>query len=55
MMDDTPGNVECGYKCSRCGGVFGSHEVSTVHCPFCGMLCEETSCRVMDICPSNFE
>lgn len=41
-------NSEAGYKCSRCGGMFGSHAVSTVNCPFCGMLCEETSCRVVD-------
>ncbi|MBP2655594.1 MAG: hypothetical protein H6Q73_3163 [Firmicutes bacterium] len=49
MNNNRPDNAELGYKCSRCGGMFGSNEVETIHCPFCGMLCEETSCRI-----SNF-
>ena len=47
-MSERPDNAEAGYKCSRCGGMFGSHAEAVVHCPFCGMLCEETSCRVVD-------
>lgn len=47
MSDTRPDNAETGYKCSRCGGEFGSHGSDTVSCPFCGMLCEETSCRVI--------
>lgn len=47
MNDTRPDNAETGYKCSRCGGEFGSHGSETVSCPFCGMLCEETSCRVI--------
>jgi hypothetical protein len=27
-------------------GTRGADE--TVHCPFCGMLCEEATCRVVD-------
>lgn len=48
MNSARPDNAETGYKCSRCGGMFGSHGEETVNCPFCGMLCEETSCRVVD-------
>lgn len=48
MNSARPDNTEAGYKCSRCGGMFGSHGEETVNCPFCGMLCEETSCRVVD-------
>lgn len=47
-MNKPADNAEPGFKCSRCGGMFGSHERMIVHCPFCGMLCEETSCRVVD-------
>lgn len=50
-----PDNAECGYKCSRCGGVFDSAApgdagaASTggvVQCPFCGNLCDAVSCRL---------
>jgi len=47
-MGYLPDNAENGYKCSRCGGMFGSHAGEVVRCPFCGMLCEEISCRVVD-------
>lgn len=47
-MGQITDNAEAGYKCSRCGGMFGSHKTDVVCCPFCGMLCEETSCRVVD-------
>jgi len=39
---------EIGYKCSRCSGVFGSQVTDLICCPYCGMLCEELSCRVTD-------
>ena len=48
MVGGKTENAETGYKCSRCGGMFGSNETTTVHCPFCGMICDETSCRVVD-------
>jgi hypothetical protein len=47
-MDKPADNAETGYKCSSCGGMFGSHAAAVVRCPFCSMLCEETSCRVVD-------
>ena len=48
MSCSKPDNAEPGYKCSRCGGMFESRVGETVGCPFCGMICEETSCRVVD-------
>lgn len=47
-MDKPADNAETGYKCSRCGGMFGSHDSPVVRCPFCNMICDETSCRVVD-------
>ncbi|MBP2652201.1 MAG: hypothetical protein H6Q74_3026 [Firmicutes bacterium] len=49
MFNDFPDSLEFAYRCSRCGGMFGSNETHTIHCPFCGMLCEETSCKIMDL------
>jgi len=48
MSNDRTDNTEAGYKCSRCGGMFASHDESTVRCPYCAMLCDETACRVVD-------
>jgi len=41
-------NTEVGYKCSRCGGMFSSHAEEVVRCPYCAMLYDETSCRIVD-------
>lgn len=48
MKHSQPDNTEKGFKCSRCGGMFGDHGVeAAVKCPFCAMICDETTCRVV--------
>ncbi|WP_312518621.1 hypothetical protein [Anaerospora sp.] len=47
MKDRQPDNTETGFKCSRCGGMFGDHGEQVVHCPFCAMICDEAKCRVI--------
>lgn len=42
-------NAETGYKCSRCGAMFGAHGGEQVQCPFCAMVCDDASCRVVDM------
>lgn len=41
-------NTEISYKCSRCGGMFARHDEDVVRCPYCAMICDETTCRVVD-------
>lgn len=48
MKNSQPDNTEHGYKCSRCGGMFGDHGEDRVQCPYCAMLCDETSCRIVE-------
>jgi len=48
MKDRQPDNTEKGFKCSRCGGMFGDHGEQVVHCPFCAMICDEAKCRVIE-------
>ena len=47
MKERQPDNAEHGYKCSRCGGTFGDEGKSVAHCPFCSMICDEATCRVV--------
>jgi uncharacterized C2H2 Zn-finger protein len=47
MKERQPDNAEPGYKCSRCGGMFGHEGEDTIRCPFCSMICDDASCRVI--------
>jgi uncharacterized C2H2 Zn-finger protein len=48
MLNERADNIESNYKCSRCGGMFGSQNENIVRCPFCAMICDEIKCRVME-------
>lgn len=48
MLNERADNGESGYKCNRCGGMFGSYNENIVRCPFCSMICDEVKCRVME-------
>ncbi len=52
MLNERADHGESSYKCTRCGGVFGSHDENIVRCPFCDMVCDEVKCRVIE---SNYE
>lgn len=47
MKHSQPDNAEQGYKCSRCGGMFANHDEEQVKCPFCAMLCDAATCKVI--------
>ncbi|WP_378950711.1 hypothetical protein [Pelosinus sp. sgz500959] len=49
MLNERASDIEEGYKCSRCGGMFGSCGDYTVRCPFCSMICDEVKCRVVEM------
>jgi len=46
MLTERVDNIDTGYKCSRCSGIFASDGDLTVRCPFCAMICDEVKCRV---------
>jgi hypothetical protein len=49
MLKERADNTEHGYKCSRCGAMFGSYsDEDPVKCPYCSMLCDEAKCRVVE-------
>lgn len=48
MLRERADYAEQSYKCSRCGGIFGSYSEETVKCPFCAMLCDEGKCRIVE-------
>lgn len=47
VIEERSDNAELAYKCSRCGGMFGSHGEQVVRCPFCAMICDEMKCRMV--------
>lgn len=54
MLNERVDNSEFDYKCSRCGGMFGSYKENVVRCPFCSMICDEVKCRVIDASNEEF-
>ena len=46
MLNERIDNIDAGYKCSRCSGMFASYGDQIVRCPFCSMICDEIKCRV---------
>ena len=46
MLNENVENIDTGYKCNRCSGVFDSYGDQIVRCPFCSMICDEIKCRV---------
>ncbi len=48
MLNERADNTESNYKCSRCGGMFGSRNENIVRCVFCDMVCDEIKCRVIE-------
>lgn len=49
MLKEQTCDITADYKCSRCGGIFGSYGDYTVRCPFCSMICDEVKCRVAEM------
>lgn len=49
MLIERVDNVEDGYRCNRCKGMFGSRGEDTVRCPFCSAVCDEIKCRVVEM------
>ncbi|CUH94451.1 hypothetical protein P22_0517 [Propionispora sp. 2/2-37] len=45
-MENCPDLNEESYKCSRCSGVFTAQAGPVMCCPYCGMPCDETACRL---------
>lgn len=54
MLHEWTDGVDRDYKCSRCGGIFGSCNESIVRCPFCDMICDEVKCRVIENCREEY-
>lgn len=54
MLNERLEDNEEGYKCSRCGGMFGSQGDSTIRCPFCSMICDEVKCRVAEMTTEEY-
>lgn len=54
MLSEGSSDREDGYKCSRCGGLFGSSVDYTVRCPFCSMICDEVKCRVAEMSQEEY-
>lgn len=48
LLHERIDNLESDYKCSRCGGVFGSYNENIVRCPFCDMVCDEVKYRISE-------